>query len=516
MRASLLLLCVLLGLSGGQSACRAQGDAGWIETLPAIPVDTLQLRNLTLPSVASDCARGPMGPLRLPPRPGPRALGVILSDGRPSHWDSLFTIGGVRYWPMEEACYALGASLSWQPELLRGELGVDSLRLGFVVGGEVIRCGARSFQMRSPVLYTLNRLLLPLEFLPQAVDSLLADRFEFRGDSLFLIQRPPGAPSSPLQSQQVGNRTYLTWPLTGQTTAAFRTDGAYGLAVDIPGFYVDPLDPPAPEPKDGACLWAIRPHLEGTEFILRVDPSIRAWRVQWRRDPEQLRLTLSSNLSDRAYRTYRAWEPIPPARSSHRDGPIVLVLPEEAGFVRDVGERLRERLEAFGWSVALVEDVEDGAWTAAVNSRGGVACLCLRADRAGDQLLPGCRIVIASDRPGERSLYPISPERGSESPPSDAAIPPLLPWDRISAPHDQDSRELGWLLGLYLETEFPALPLRHVRWPAASFEGLDVPGAMVYLGRVPAGSRSTLPVAERLAGALAGCLRSYLRTEWDG
>ncbi|MCK4304181.1 MAG: hypothetical protein KAY24_08070 [Candidatus Eisenbacteria sp.] len=515
-RMRLAVLMCFLGLAGAVSVGEATGiHAGDEDFL--LPPDLGAPRDVESGSVAL------RAPFLLPPRPGPRYLGLIFADGRPAYWDSLLSYGRNYYWPVEHACAALGATLFWDPALLRGELRIDSLSFGFVVGGEVIHCGETAYQMAPPVLYLGNRLLLPLDFLPMVVDSILSDTFLFKADSLYLIQRALGPPAPPMQMQQVGNRTYIKWRIPEQPEATFETDGIGGLSVDIPGVFVDPLDPPRAQRRDGARLYAIGPNVKGTEFLFRVDSSVRAWRLQWRTDPGELTLTLSANAGDLKYRTYHPWSAAARADELNREGAVVLVLPREKagayaggdrrGFLRAIGTRVKTVLEErLGLRVVVIEDSKDSGWVPEANARGGGACLCLRFDMAGDKWLPGCRIVTAPSRPGERPLTPLDEKGGQGAPPgvskeerSAGGLPlGLRRWESVGASHAEGTGDLAWLLAFCLQREFPKAAIRRPHWPVAFLEGLDMPGAILYIGDLNSG---TTPGHEN-AGQTIDCLVS--------
>ena len=530
MRNLAITLLLALGAMVSGALEPTEEYAGW-------RADSLVLADLRPPSSGEECIDRVRGPFRLPPRPTYPALGLLFADGRQARWDSLLTIGGTHYWPLERACAALGATLAWDPTFFRGELTVDSLTCGFVVGGEVIHFGGQAIQLPAPVLYVGERLLLPLGFVPHAAHLLMADRTSFLADSLILAQRPGAGLEVGPSTRQVGRRTYITWMLPERGRAFLTADGAYGLIVDVPGAEVDPLNPPAFEPRPAACLRAVRPYRGGVEYILSVAATTTAWRVQWPEDSTTLRVTLSSNRGDLAYRTYHPWE-APPALDSPSDSArVILVVPRpwvgESAFafgtdprclatdlVRQIGYRLREVLEQEGRQVIVLEDAGNHDWTAPANSHGGDLCVCLQPDYSGETLFPGWRIVTPAMRPGERGGHWL---RGGGASPADdpaAELPPLRSWEAVDAVYLNRGQDLAWLMRLYLETEFPELRITAPQWPALPFEGLAMPAAIVYIGEF--GDAAALAMDEttllvrRAAGALAGSVRTYFRMVTDG
>ncbi len=514
-----ILVALLVGQVGAQ-------DAG----LSAWRADSLLLAEYSLPEPAGACAGQPHGPHRLPPRPGGSWLGLVFADGRPSRWDSLTTISGHYYWSLERACQAFGLGLRWDADLMRGELlEGDSLECGFVVGGEVLVCGEAALQMRAPVLYLSDRLLVPLDFPMLMSGRILSDRFEFQPDSLLLVQRPLQGPVATLASHQVGNRTYYTWPLPDCRQATFRTDGIGTISVDVPGVFLDPSAPPQPPPKGAGCLWALRPHAGGVTFVLRVDPAVRAWRLQWRDQTGELRLTLSTNVGDRRYRTYHPWEPPPPAPDAGPESPIVLALPEWSEWedgggaepLRAVAQRLQGLLAALGRPVLTVSLTDQTDWAKRVNVHRPAVCICLLPDVAGERLLPGCRLVTAEYLPGRRpmvELHAPDEESGSASGADDIA---LRPWEGTCQAHAESSHRLASLMKLYLQAEFPGLVAAREHRAVAQLEGLDAPTALFYLGDMGAVETEDVllpvpPLRERLAEALCGALRTFLRGNGHG
>jgi hypothetical protein len=513
------------------------GPGAWASTWLA---DSLRWGSIEMPPAWGDCPATPHGPHRLPPRPAGSWLGLVFADGRQARWDSLSAAGGALYWPLERACQTLGIEVAWDPDLLRGELLIaDTLRCAFIVGAEFLHCGARAMQMRVPVLYLGDRVLLPLDCIDLLTRQVIADRFRFRADSLLLVQQPAPGPVAAMSSEQVGNRCYFAWKLPDSRAATFATDGIATITVDVPGLRLDPSHPPRPEPRAGGCLWAVRPSPGGVTYVLRVDPSVRAWRIQSREQSGDLRLSLSSNAADRNREGYRPWEP-PRAAGRERDvGPVVLVLPDpregdlaEApgpvrSLLRAVADLVRERLEDGGAEVVVTETAgRPGGWRG-VGTRRPAACVCLLPDLAGFALLPGCRLVTAEPLPGERPTFPLD-DRSAEPPESNSApggragTPVLRRWESVAAAHAGGTHRLAWLMQLYLETEFPHGRFARNHWSGAFLEGIDAPAMAIYFGETgswtqeappggqPDSTEAAIPVPERLAAAIAGAILMFL------
>jgi hypothetical protein len=334
----------------------------------------------------------------------------------------------------------------------------------------------------------------------------------------------------------VGRRTYLKWPYSERPDARFRIDGTGALVVDLGGYFIDPSDPPLPSPRAGTCLWALRPYPSGTEFIFRVDPSIRAWRLQWRTDPREMRLTLSANEGDLAYRTYHPWEATPQTPAPvDRLASVILIRPpstedgapgeaavgSDQPTLHEIGHQIRDCLEEAGLRVLLLDDDDETSWVAEANALKGGVCLCLRTHSAGEKLLAGCRIVTAPSRPDERSLdlvQTLTPRRsraaGVPAAGSGGLVSPLRRWDSVFAGHSAYSHTLSWLLGLHLAAEFPGLPVREERWPVAFLGGLDSPGAILYVGDLEARTlpeqRGWEPQSDRLAAVVVRSLEAFV------
>ena len=397
----------------------------------------------------------------------------------------------------------------------------------------MLRCKGSAWQMSAPVLYLDNRLWLPVDFARFAADSLVPGAFQFLSDSLLLVQRTPDEPVPHVRLRQVGNRTYLTWKLSERPPARLQTDRLEFLGVDLPGIYVDPLSPPAPEPREGACLSSVEPYPGGTRFIFRVDARVRAWREQWRPDAREYRLTLSANEGDLAYRTYHPWDALRASEEAVPPGPIVLVLPdaphpsdgpvvqEAVRYVREIGRRVAERLEKAAEEVRVYEEMGDDAWAPVVNARSGSVCLGLRADLAGEALLPGCRIVTHLGPAAQRPFVPLEalPGRHTGSTPEDlprgGAPAPLRLWEGISIPYAAHTDALCGKLGGFLAADFPAADIRFEEWPAAFLEGLDLPAAILYLGELESAPQNRDYEGERrddrLVNAIAATLWTFLR-----
>jgi hypothetical protein len=73
---------------------------------------------------------------------------------------------------------------------------------------------------------------------------------------------------------------------------------------------------------------------------------------------------------------------------------------------------------------------------------------------------------------------------------------------------------LAWLLGRYLTAELPQAPVQRRHWPAAFLDGLDAPVVVIYLGEGQEHDQSAaapaVPLAERIAGAIAGAVQAFL------
>jgi hypothetical protein len=507
--------------------------------------DSLRWGGIVMPPAAGDCPAAPAGPHRLPPRPQGNWLGLVFADGRQSCWDSLNAAGGVLYWPLERAAYALNARVVWDPELMRGELVfADTVQCAFIVGAEFLHCGPLAMQMRAPVLYLGNRVLLPVDCLSLMTREILADRFRFSENPPLLLQRPASGPLATMTSEQVGNRSYFAWKLPDSRDVSFTTDGFGTITLDVPGVRLDPAHPPQPEPRAGGCLWAVRPSSAGVAYVLRVDPGIRAWRIQAREQGGEVRLALSANASDRDREGYRPWDP-PHARERGKDsGPVVLVLPDpqegdlaEApgdvkSLLREVADQVRARLADGEIDVVIMETAGRSNWQRGIGARVPSVCICLLPDLAGRTLPPGLRLVTAEPLPGERPAFPLdelpaplaAPAKGTGG----ADGPVLRRWEAVATAHAGGTHRLAWLMQLYLETEFPSGPFTRGHWPGALLDGIDAPAVALYFGEVgswagdePQGASSDSvylppPLSERMATAIAGAVLMFLMGDQSG
>ncbi len=523
--------------SFGRTLPRSETEI-WLE-------DSLRWGGLVMPPAPGDCPATPLGPHRLPARPPGAWLGLVFADGRQSRWDSLSIAGGALYWPLERVCHALGVDVTWDPELMRGELLLaDTLRCAFIVGAEFLHCGPRVWQMSAPALYLGNRVLLPLEFLDLMTRETLADRFRFRADSLLLVQRPAPGPLAALTSEQVGNRCYFVWKLADSRGVSFTTDGLASITVEVPGLRLDPGRPPRSGMRAAGCLWAVRPSPEGVAFVLRVDPSVRAWRIQTREQAGEVRLALSTNAADRTREGYRAWYPPQPAARGRAAGAVVLVLPDardgdlaeapEAvrSLLRDVAEQVRTRLAESGTRAVILETAGRSNWLRGVGAHQPAACICLLPDLAGHALLPGCRLMTGEPLPGERPQFPLdalsAPAGAGDGSRGGREAPLLRRWEAVAAAHAGGTHRLAWLMQLYLETAFPSGRFERGHWPGALLDGIDAPALAIYFGEpggwtgegpLGAPSDSALvapPLPERLADAITGAVLMFLMGAQSG
>lgn len=471
----------------------------------------------TRPAASGGCATAPVGPLRLPPRPRAAALGILFADGRFARWDSLRVLGTQWYWPLEDACSALGATLLWDPGQLAGEILLDTLRCRFAVGSEMLHCGERVVQLVGRVLYLENHLLLPISFVPRIAAALLPQRWQFDRDSLLLAERPPGPALGRLRIQEVHERTYLRWETASRPEAQLYSDGAGHLIVDLGGLHVDPLDVPAPEARDGACLREVWPGPEGTRFVFAIGEQIVGWRTEWRGDRGEYRVILTAEREDLSgWQAFEPWSAFAVAPAGARgSGPVVLVLPDVSAeglrdsdaqeqaalrFVHAVGQRLATAWQALGGSVAIVEHLDRGRrspWSAVANARGGSTCLCLLPDFTAQTVARGYRIVVGSTAPVGRAIRPLT--GGGSAPPPGAAssralggapaesgsaepLPAFRAWPAVSAEYAVESDQLAWMLALHLQAAAPAVPVGRESWPSAALRGLDMPGVVLYVG----------------------------------
>jgi len=495
----------------------------------------------------SECPAVPISPFALPPRPERPALGLVFADGRAARWDDLVVVGSELCWPLEECCAALRMTLLWDPGLLRGRLDLDSLAIRFVVGGEVLHAGEQAVQMDSPIAYAHNRLLLPVSGLARMVDAFLRERFSFDVRDMVLRQKRAGPRIGEVHIQPVSGRTYLRWSLPREPRAELSSDGARALLVDLHGLFVDPAAPPAPEPRAGTCLYAILADELGTGFLFHLGGSVSGWKTQWLADRREYQVILTSRAEDLAGRGgYRAW--LEPATAIVKPDPrrVVLVLPDERSldwpsdgerigeardFLSALGTQVGERLRAHGFEVDYLtggSDAGDSSWVPAANRRGAGACLALRPALCADSLARGWRVVTAAAAPLQRPFHPLDRAREQPVRPLQRGSPAAgrsekrvsLPrWDRLAARHGEASEELAWLLAIHLraalatgESEAGATVLSG-RWPLSALDGLDMPGVVLYVGRL--GPGRGFPAVEdweaidRVAEALALSLEAY-------
>jgi hypothetical protein len=466
----------------------------------------------TLPPPVGDraCELPPEAPFRLPERPREPALGIVFSDGRLARWDPLEIQAGQLYWPMEAVCSAMDGTLIWDPDLLRGRLLIDTLAVRFAVGAEILYCADSAMQAAAPVLYLGNRLLLPADAIEFLVDPFLAHRFAFSRDSLLLRQRS-ALPAGRVDVYTDLGRTHLVWRLDHEPAPRLWGDGAQTLVVELPGVGVDVRRPPHAASSGGVCLRGVWPGTEGTRFVFRVDPSIVAWQTLWRRDRREFHVILSPQPGDLS--RLAALPRWPPARADRdAESPIVLMLPGAAAlrgrggdgrleaaneFVCALAERIGKRLEERGRKAVLLEDSgsddPEKNPAAQANARGGTLCLGLHPDACGDTLAIGYRIVSAALRPGQRPLFSLADVasetgRGPRAV-RDDALPLLRPWETVAPQHAARSEDLAWFLDLHLRAariasgaESAGRVLRQ-HWPGGPLEGLDMPGAVLYVGR---------------------------------
>jgi hypothetical protein len=505
-----LVLVVLAGLAPLRAQPAASGDSLGAPDLQSV---VWQLYDSEpRPAAGGGCDLPPEAPFRLPAHPPAHAIGLVFADGRAARWDEVETHAGVFYWPMERACSALDATLIWDPERMGGRLLVDTLTIRFAVGAEVIHCADSALQVSGPVLYLGNRLLLPLDAIPLLVDPFLAHRFVFARESAVLYQKP-ALPATRVEIFTDLGRTHLSWKLPREPAASLSVDGGSALVVDIPGAGVDPRTPPRETATLGACLRAVQPGARGTRFVFRVDPSIVAWQTGWRRDRGEYEVVLSPRVEDLGRMDeFPRWTP---ARRPGAGAPVVLALPasEHGGgrlaaaeeFVCALGERIGQALQARGLKVAVVE--QDGgddpakSATAAANAQGGALCLFLQADACGDTLAVGYRIVTAATLPGARPLLALAgaSQDAARAPRAraEAGEAPVVmqPWETVAPQHGERSDDFAWFLGLHLRAAqivaggpgpHPRVARQH--WPGGPLEGLDMPGAVLYVGRAGAGS----------------------------
>jgi hypothetical protein len=506
-----LILWALGVLSGGAAPAPEAG-------LDPAPGDSLQPPDLltaiwqlydSLPPPPFDggCGLPPAAPFRLPERPASPSLGVVFTDGRTARWDSLEAHDGSLYWPMEEACSALDATLVWDAAHRRGRLLVDTLAIRFAVGEASFECADSTLRAGAPTLQFGDRLLLPLDALPLLVEAFLSPRFAYSRDSRLLVQRPALPPAELEVFTDVG-RTHLVWLLDREPPARLWTDGGRTLVVELPGVGVDPQATPGGSAA-GTCLRGVWPGPGGTRFVFRLDPSVRAWQTQWRRDRRTYDVILSTRREDLGrFESFPRWLP---ARQGESRTVVVLVMPGPSAprgrrggdarhdaaneFVCALGERIGEALEARGLSAVFIEDDPSAdasrSAVARANASEAAAGLWLEADVCGDSLAAGYRIVGAVVRQGQRPLQPleIGGAQGGRASPGEAASA-LRPWESVAPEHAEPSDDLAWLLDLHLRAAqmasglsepFPRIVRQH--WPGGPLEGLDMPGAVLYVGR---------------------------------
>ncbi|MBP6875929.1 MAG: hypothetical protein KBD56_07645 [Candidatus Eisenbacteria bacterium] len=504
--------------------------------------------SLALYPEADECPSIPWSPFTLPPRPAEPCIGLIFADGREARWDELVPWGAERYWPMEECCAALGLTLEWDPAFFRGILRADTLAIRFVVGGETLHGAGKALQMRGPVAYAQNRLLFPASGVPLLVEHFLSGKFVFDDAKSVVTQIPQGPLVGDLRAQEAGGRTYLRWALPREPQARLTTSGSSRLTVELPGAFLDPRRPPFAQYRQGTCLLSMENDGTGSRYAWAIDPAVVAWKEQWLSDKREYQVILSTRREDvSTLSAYRAW-PVPYSPSETSPRAVAIVTPAEdlyaGGNAENLGraaaqhldflaQRIGEALEERGITALRLRDQanEDSAWVPRANAQGAIACLDLRPALAGDSLLAGIRVVTCISDPFGKSIRP--PESGAlERDPGDRvdsgwrssrSRSSLRPWGETAGRHEQASRNFARLLVLYLQTalsadeRMPGVPVAQQRWPLSSFEGLDMPGAILYIGR--AGPMALYPADEdwraidRIAEALAMAVDGYALQE---
>ena len=467
-----------------------------------------------------ECPASPLTPFDLPARPAGPSLGVIFADGRAARWDELVVLGDEPYWPLEECCAALHLTLFWDPALLRGRLERDSLSVRFAVGAEFLHCGETAIQMTGPVIYAENRLLLPLSGLARLVEQFLSDRYAFDARSLILREKPLGPRIGEVEFQHVGGRTYIRWSLPREPQADLSSDGARALRVDLPGLFVDPAAPPAPNPSGGMCLDAILADGTGTTFVFHADHAIAGWKTQWLSDRREFQVILTDRTEDLGGRAaFYAWPAAGAALSAADPRRVALVLPDDAAwsalgdggediarareFIETLGSRVEERLRGHGFAVEILRgriDEQGTSWVPAANRVKAAACLALLPALSADSLAPGLRVVTAAGDPLHRPFTSLEAKHEEYlrpirrvSPSGEKSREPVsLPrWDRLAARHGEASEDLAWLLSIHLRAALAAedpeqsSPVVSQRWPVSALDGLDMPGVLLYVGRLP-------------------------------
>jgi hypothetical protein len=236
-----------------------------------------------------------------------------------------------------------------------------------------------------------------------------------------------------------------------------------------------------------------------------------AWQALWSRERHQFHVILSSHEEDQGRLDgFPHWPAVRSPSGSATN--VILVLPGDSAsrgrgrdgrldaaneFVCALADRIGRALQDRGYTAVLLEDEgsDDPAKrpTALANARGGALCLFLQADACGDTLAEGYRIVSAATRPGARPLLSVteplrSTARGMRVE-RDGAGPALRPWESVAPQHAERSEDLAWFLDLHLRAarivNDAASRGRVVRqhWPGGPLEGLDMPGAVLYVGR---------------------------------
>ena len=89
----------------------------------------------------------------------------------------------------------------------------------------------------------------------------------------------------------------------------------------------------------------------------------------------------------------------------------------------------------------------------------------------------------------------------------------MRPWRTVSAAHSLLNHQFGRTIASGLGRAFPADAIHHLLWPTVALEGLDLPGAVIYVGALDPSQPFGLTDEDgshRLAGALAAAVLEFL------
>jgi hypothetical protein len=338
--------------------------------------------------------------------------------------------------------------------------------------------------LREPCRLRAGQVLVPYpDFLRLLADA-FPERCRFEPDSLRFLVLPPRPWITEVATREVGHRFEVRLANVPETEPDAHWDGLGTLRVRLPGRWPAPGWGPLPA-GDLVEEARVLPRAGGTEVLLRLDRSVKAWNPVFRAGDSTLVLALTQSGREASGKGWRPLRYLPLPRGKNAREVLLVVEAPAAGrrtkdFLRRLTNELLRSLERRlpGWRVRLLEtDPAERAEDLVARANGARAAvlLVLAVGPAGEAGANGLLLEVPAKR-----WWPPSALAEADS--------LFLPWELAGQRHLAATRYLRDLLLALLADAFP---VQEMTRPMPRYLGLDLPWVRLRVGRLTPAWEST-------------------------